>query len=34
MENWRIAYILKAVFDMEDRGFTPEFSLIATNPRD
>jgi hypothetical protein len=26
LRDGEIAYILKAVFDMEDRGFTPEFS--------
>ena len=29
-----IAYIVKAVLEMDDRGFTPELSVFATNPRD
>jgi 3-oxoacyl-[acyl-carrier protein] reductase len=29
-----IAYMVKAVLEMEDRGFTPELSIFATNPRD
>jgi 3-oxoacyl-[acyl-carrier protein] reductase len=29
-----IAYIVKAVLEMEDRGFTPELSVFATNPQD
>jgi 3-oxoacyl-[acyl-carrier protein] reductase len=29
-----IAYIVKAVLEMEDRGFTPELSVFATNPKD
>lgn len=29
-----IAYIVKAVLEMDDRGFTPELSVFATNPVD
>ena len=29
-----IAYMIKAVLEMEDRGFTPELSVFATNPQD
>jgi 3-oxoacyl-[acyl-carrier protein] reductase len=29
-----IAYMVKAVLEMEDRGFTPELSIFATNPQD
>jgi 3-oxoacyl-[acyl-carrier protein] reductase len=29
-----IAYMVKAVLEMEDRGFTPELSVFATNPQD
>jgi len=29
-----LAYIVKAVLEMEDRGFTPELSVFATNPKD
>lgn len=29
-----IAYAVKAVLEMDDRGFTPEMSVFATNPRD
>jgi 3-oxoacyl-[acyl-carrier protein] reductase len=29
-----IAYAVKAVLEMEDRGFTPELSIFATNPKD
>lgn len=29
-----IAYIVKAALEMEDRGFTPELSVFATNPQD
>jgi 3-oxoacyl-[acyl-carrier protein] reductase len=29
-----IAYIVKAVLEMEDRGFTPELSVFASNPKD
>jgi 3-oxoacyl-[acyl-carrier protein] reductase len=29
-----IAYMIKAVLEMEDRGFTPELSVFATNPLD
>ena len=29
-----IAYMVKAALEMEDRGFTPELSVFATNPQD
>jgi 3-oxoacyl-[acyl-carrier protein] reductase len=29
-----IAYIVKTVLEMDDRGFTPELSVFATNPKD
>lgn len=29
-----IAYMVKAVLEMDDRGFTPELSIFATNPKD
>jgi 3-oxoacyl-[acyl-carrier protein] reductase len=29
-----IAYVVKGVLEMDDRGFTPELSVFATNPQD
>ena len=29
-----IAYMVKAILEMDDRGFTPELSVFATNPKD
>ena len=29
-----IAHMIKAVLEMDDRGFTPELSIFATNPKD
>lgn len=29
-----IAHIVKAVLEMDDRGFTPELTVFATNPKD
>jgi 3-oxoacyl-[acyl-carrier protein] reductase len=29
-----IAHIVKAILEMNDRGFTPELSVFATNPKD
>jgi len=29
-----IAYVVKAMLEMEDRGFAPELSIFATNPQD
>jgi len=29
-----IAHIVKAILEMDDRGFTPEVSVFATNPQD
>jgi 3-oxoacyl-[acyl-carrier protein] reductase len=29
-----IAHVVKAVLEMDDRGFAPELSIFATNPQD
>src|SRR5438132_920115 len=29
-----IAHMIKAVLEMDDRGFTPELTIFATNPKD
>ena len=29
-----LAHIVKAILEMDDRGFTPELSVFATNPQD
>jgi hypothetical protein len=29
-----IAFAVKAILEMDDRGFTPELSVFATNPVD
>ncbi|MGH9681541.1 MAG: SDR family NAD(P)-dependent oxidoreductase, partial [Candidatus Acidiferrales bacterium] len=29
-----IAFMVKAVLEMDDRGFTPELTIFATNPQD
>jgi 3-oxoacyl-[acyl-carrier protein] reductase len=29
-----VAHLVKAVLEMDDRGFTPELSIFATNPKD
>jgi 3-oxoacyl-[acyl-carrier protein] reductase len=29
-----VALMIKAVLEMDDRGFTPELSIFATNPKD
>jgi 3-oxoacyl-[acyl-carrier protein] reductase len=29
-----IAYVVKAMLEMDDRGFAPEVSIFATNPKD
>ena len=29
-----IAHLVKAILEMDDRGFTPELSVFATNPKD
>ena len=29
-----MAYAVKAALEMDDRGFIPELSVFATNPRD
>jgi 3-oxoacyl-[acyl-carrier protein] reductase len=29
-----IAYAVKSILEMDDRGFTPELSVFATNPKD
>lgn len=34
LRSEEIAYMVKAVLEMDDRGFTPELSIFATNPKD
>ena len=34
LHSEEIAHIVKAVLEMDDRGFTPELSVFATNPKD
>jgi 3-oxoacyl-[acyl-carrier protein] reductase len=34
LRGQEIAYMIKAVLEMDDRGFTPELSIFATNPVD
>jgi 3-oxoacyl-[acyl-carrier protein] reductase len=34
LRGQEIAYIVKAALEMDDRGFTPELSVFATNPKD
>jgi len=34
LRSQEIAHIIKAVLEMDDRGFTPELSVFATNPVD
>ncbi len=34
LRSEEIAHIVKAVLEMDDRGFTPELSVFATNPKD
>ncbi len=34
LRSQEIAYIVKAALEMDDRGFTPELSVFATNPKD
>ena len=34
LRSEEIAYLVKAVLEMDDRGFTPELSIFATNPKD
>jgi 3-oxoacyl-[acyl-carrier protein] reductase len=34
LRGGEIAHIVKAVLEMDDRGFTPELSVFATNPKD
>ena len=34
LRSEEIAYIVKAVLEMDDRGFTPELSVFGTNPKD
>jgi 3-oxoacyl-[acyl-carrier protein] reductase len=29
-----IAHMIKGALEMEDRGFTPELTIFATNPKD
>jgi 3-oxoacyl-[acyl-carrier protein] reductase len=28
-----VAHMVKAILEMDDRGFTPELSIFATNPK-
>jgi 3-oxoacyl-[acyl-carrier protein] reductase len=34
LRDLEIAYIVKAALEMDDRGFIPELSIFATNPKD
>lgn len=34
LRSEEIAYIVKAALEMDDRGFVPELSVFATNPKD
>jgi len=34
LRDQEIAYIVKAALEMDDRGFIPELSVFATNPKD
>ena len=34
LHSEEIAHMIKAVLEMDDRGFTPELSIFATNPKD
>jgi 3-oxoacyl-[acyl-carrier protein] reductase len=34
LQSEDIAHMIKAVLEMDDRGFTPELSIFATNPKD
>jgi 3-oxoacyl-[acyl-carrier protein] reductase len=34
LQSEDIAFMIKAVLEMEDRGFTPELTVFATNPVD
>jgi hypothetical protein len=34
LQSEDIAHMIKAVLEMNDRGFTPELSVFATNPVD
>jgi 3-oxoacyl-[acyl-carrier protein] reductase len=34
LQSEDIAHIVKAILEMDDRGFTPELSVFATNPQD
>lgn len=29
-----LAHMVKAILEMDDRGFTPELSVFATNPKE
>jgi len=29
-----IAFMVKGILEMDDRGFTPELTIFATNPKD
>ena len=34
LRGGEIAHMIKAALEMDDRGFTPELSIFATNPKD
>ncbi len=34
LQGEEVAHMVKAVLEMNDRGFTPELSIFATNPKD
>lgn len=34
LQSEEVAHMVKAVLEMNDRGFTPELSIFATNPKD
>lgn len=34
LRGQEVAHMLKAVLEMDDRGFTPELTIFATNPKD
>ena len=34
LRGQEVAYMVKAILEMDDRGFTPELSIFATNPKD
>ena len=34
LRGQEIAFVVKAILEMDDRGFVPEVSIFATNPKD